>query len=162
ADRGGHAQGNHSALRSLEGGRRLHRAATARRGLGANHGDGTAMSVRERVARWPFWAMLRKEFIQMRRDRLTLAMMMGIPAIQLPPFGYAIRTEVRHLPMVVLDESQSPESRELVQTLINTGNFDLAGMVHDRNEIARDIGRGTARAAVVIPPEYQHDLKRGR
>ena len=120
------------------------------------------MRVRERVARWPFWAMLRKEFIQMRRDRLTLAMMMGIPAIQLALFGYAIRTEVRHLPMVVLDESQTPESRELVQTLVNTGNFDLAGMVHDRDAIARDIGRGTARAAVVIPPEYQHDLKRGR
>jgi len=120
------------------------------------------MSVRERVARWPFWAMLRKEFIQMRRDRLTLAMMMGIPAIQLALFGYAIRTEVRHLPMVVLDESQTPESRALVQTLVNTGNFDLAGMVHDRDAIARDIGRGTARAAVVIPPEYQHDLKRGR
>jgi len=120
------------------------------------------MRVRERVARWPFWAMLRKEFIQMRRDRLTLAMMMGIPAIQLALFGYAIRTEVRHLPMVVLDESQTPESRELVQALINTGNFDLAGMVHDREAIARDIGRGTARAAVVIPPEYQHDLKRGR
>jgi len=120
------------------------------------------MRVRERVARWPFWAMLRKEFIQMRRDRLTLAMMMGIPAIQLALFGYAIRTEVRHLPMVVLDESQTPESRELVQALINTGNFDLAGMVHDRDAIARDIGRGTARAAVVIPPEYQHDLKRGR
>jgi len=120
------------------------------------------MSFRERVARWPFWAMLRKEFIQMRRDRLTLAMMMGIPAIQLALFGYAIRTEVRHLPMVVLDESQSPESRELVQTLLNTQNFDLAGMVHDRDEIARDIGRGIARAAVVIPPEYQHDLKRGR
>jgi ABC-2 type transport system permease protein len=120
------------------------------------------MSVRERVARWPFWAMLRKEFIQMRRDRLTLAMMMGIPAIQLALFGYAIRTEVRHLPMVVLDESQSPESRALVQTLVNTGNFDLAGMVHDRDEITRAIGRGSARAAVVIPPEYQHDLKRGR
>src|SRR5262249_23814123 len=99
------------------------------------------MSVRERVARWPFWAMLRKEFIQMRRDRLTLRMRRGIPAIQLGFFGYAIRTEVRPLPMVVLDESQSPESRELVQTLVNTENFDLVGMVHDRDEIARAIGR---------------------
>ena len=54
-----------------------------------------------------FWAMLWKEFIQMRRDRFTLAMMIGIPAIQLVLFGYAIRTEVRHVPMVVLDESRS-------------------------------------------------------
>ena len=54
-----------------------------------------------------FWPMLWKEFIQMRRDRFTLAMMIGIPAIQLALFGYAIRTEVKHVPMVVLDESRS-------------------------------------------------------
>ena len=53
------------------------------------------MTRRERIARWPFWAMLRKEFIQMRRDRLTLGMMIGIPTIQLILFGYAIQTEDR-------------------------------------------------------------------
>ena len=68
----------------------------------------------DRIARWPFWAMLRKEFIQMRRDRLTLGMMIGIPAIQLALFGFAIRTEVRHLPTLVLDEARTRESRELV------------------------------------------------
>ena len=120
------------------------------------------MSVRERVVRWPFWAMLRKEFIQMRRDRLTLAMLIGIPTIQLALFGYAIQTEVRHLPTVVLDESQSPESRRLIQTMLNTENFDLVGMVHDRNELAAWIGRGAARAAIVIPPEFERDVKRGR
>ena len=116
----------------------------------------------ERIRRWPFWAMLRKEFIQMRRDRANLAMMIGIPAIQLALFGYAIQTEVRHLPTVVLDESASPESRGLVQAMINTGNFDLAGTVKDRNELAAVIGRGDARAGIVIPPEFQRDLKRGR
>ncbi len=114
------------------------------------------------IARWPIWPMLRKEFIQMRRDRLTLAMMMGIPALQLVLFGYAIQTEVRHLPTVVLDESQSPESRRLVQTMINTGNFDLVGTVADREELAAVIGRGKARAGIVIPPDFQEDLKRGR
>jgi ABC-2 type transport system permease protein len=49
----------------------------------------------ESVAGWPFWPMIRKEFTQMRRDRLTLAMMVGIPAIQLLLFGFAIQTEVR-------------------------------------------------------------------
>lgn len=115
-----------------------------------------------RVARWPFWAMLRKEFIQMRRDRLTLAMMIGIPAIQLMLFGYAIQTEVRHLPTVVLDESRSPESRRFVQAMLNTGNFDLAGTALDRAAVADAIERGTARAAIVIPPDFQRDLKRGR
>src|SRR5437867_11675640 len=99
------------------------------------------MSIRDQVVRWPFWAMLRKEFIQMRRDRLTLAMLIGIPTIQLALFGYAIQTEVRHLPTVVLDESNSPESRRLIQTMLNSGNFDLVGMVRDRNELAAIIGR---------------------
>ncbi|HLB55516.1 MAG TPA: ABC transporter permease [Gemmatimonadales bacterium] len=114
------------------------------------------------MARWPIWPMLRKEFIQMRRDRLTLAMMIGIPAIQLVLFGYAIQTEVRHLPTVVLDQSQSPESRRLIQAMINTGNFDLAGTVGDREAMAAAIGRGDARAGIVIPPDFQRDLKRGR
>jgi ABC-2 type transport system permease protein len=120
------------------------------------------VSAFERMARWPFWAMLRKEFIQMRRDRFTLGMMIGIPAIQLAMFGYAIQTEVRHLPTVVLDQSQSPESRRLVQTMLNTGNFDLAGIVRDRVEMARVIERGDARAGIVIPPDFERDIKRGR
>ncbi len=57
------------------------------------------------------WPMLWKELVQLRRDRFTLAMMLGIPAIQLVLFGYAIQTEVRHLATVVLDESRTPESR---------------------------------------------------
>src|SRR5256885_6392150 len=74
-----------------------------------------------------FSAMVSKEFIQMRRDRLTLMMMVGLPAIQLALFGYAIRTEVRHLPTVVLDESRTPQSRALIDAMRNTGNFDIVG-----------------------------------
>jgi ABC-2 type transport system permease protein len=120
------------------------------------------MSVRTDVARWPFWAMLKKEFIQMRRDRLTLAMMLGIPALQMALFGYAIQTEVRHLPTIVLDESRSAESRRFIHALFNTGNFDLHGFVDGRDEIERVLGRGDARAAVVIPPDFERDIKRGR
>ena len=81
------------------------------------------------IARWPIWSMLRKEFIQMRRDRLTLGMMIGIPALQLTLFGYAIQTEVRHLPTVMLDQSQSPESRRLIQGMIEAdgGNINMTG-----------------------------------
>jgi ABC-2 type transport system permease protein len=119
------------------------------------------MTTGGRIRRWPFWAMLRKEFIQMRRDRLTLAMMVGVPSIQLMLFGYAIQTEVRHLPTVVLDESRSPESRRFIQAMVKTGNFDLAGSVNDREAMAAIIGRGDARAAIVIPPDFQRDIKRG-
>jgi ABC-2 type transport system permease protein len=106
--------------------------------------------------------MLRKEFIQMRRDRLTLGMMIGIPAIQLALFGFAIRTEVRHLPTIVLDEARTRESRELIATLVNSSYFDIVTYVHSRHEIADLIGRGTAAAAVVIPFEFTRDLKRRR
>src|SRR5256885_13074366 len=106
--------------------------------------------------------MLWKEFIQMRRDRFTLAMLIGIPAIQLMLFGYAIRMEVRHLPMVVLDESRTAESRALVDVLRNTGNFDVVGAVASRDELRERIEGGTAHAGLVISPDYLTRLKRGR
>lgn len=108
----------------------------------------------------PFWPMLRKEFIQMRRDRLTLAMMVVLPGVQLAMFGYAIRTEVRHLPTVVLDESRSSESRALVRVMENTGNFRVIGAARDRGEIQRLIQGGTAHAAVIIPPDFMKRVRR--
>lgn len=113
-------------------------------------------------ARLAFWPMLRKEFIQMRRDRLTLAMMVGIPAIQLMLFGFAIRTEVRHLPTLVLDEARSSESRALVATLQNSTYFDVIAHIHSRAEAAAWIRRGDAAAAVIIPHDFTRDWKRGR
>jgi len=106
--------------------------------------------------------MLWKEAVQLRRDRFTLAMMLGIPAMQLILFGYAIRTEVRHLPTVVLDESHTPESRALVSVLRNTGNFDITEWVSSRAELADRIEGGKASAGLVIPRDYMRDIKRGR
>src|SRR5687767_652253 len=120
------------------------------------------MTLGARIMGLPLWPMLRKEFIQMRRDRLTLAMMVGIPAVQLALFGFAIRTEVRNLPTVVLDESRSAESRSLVSVMRNTGNFAVVAAVHDRRELAGWLASGDARAAVVIPPEFHRGIKRGR
>lgn len=115
-----------------------------------------------RIRRWPFWAMLWKEFVQLRRDRFTLAMMIGIPIVQIGLFGYAIQTEVRHLPTIVLDESHTAQSRELVQALENTGNFDIVADAVDRDDVREAIETGRARAAVVIPPDFARDLKRRR
>lgn len=108
------------------------------------------------------WPMLWKEFIQMRRDRLTLGMMVMIPAIQLMLFGFAIRTEVRNLPTVVLDEANTAQSRALAQRLFNTGNLQLAGTAADRDAAAFAIESGHARAALLIPPTFTADLKRRR
>ena len=121
------------------------------------------MSVRARIIAWPFWPMLRKEFIQMRRDRLTLALMVGVPAIQLLLFGFAIQTEVKNLPTVVFDESRTSESRALVAALENTHSFRLLPEpMASRAEVERTIVGGKARAAVIIPPTYARDLKRRR
>jgi ABC-2 type transport system permease protein len=120
------------------------------------------VSLFRRMREARFWPMLWKEFIQMRRDKLTLAVMTGLPAIQLVLFGYAIQTDVRHLKTVVLDESRSAESRALVAVMANTGNFDLVGPVGDRAALREAIESGVASAALVIPPDYERNIKRGR
>ncbi len=119
-------------------------------------------SPRVAIRQWALWPMLWKEFIQMRRDRLTLAMMVVIPIVQLLLFGYAIRTEVRHLPTLVLDEARSSDSRALISALEQTQNFRIIGAAASREEIAERVQRGEARAAVIIPPDYTRDVRRGR
>ncbi len=120
------------------------------------------MSLLQRIRESRFWPMLWKEFIQMRRDRLTFVMMTGLPAIQLVLFGYAIQTDVRHLKTVVLDESRTAESRALIAVVMNTGSFDRVGDVADRPALRRAIESGSASAALVIPPDYERNIKRGR
>jgi len=115
----------------------------------------------ERVQRWTVWPMLWKEFLQLRRDRLTFAMMTLLPAMQLLLFGYAVQTDVRRLPTVVVDESRSSESRALIRVLANTDNFTFVAALPDRASAKRWIERGAARVALVIPPEYQRNIGSG-
>ena len=109
-----------------------------------------------------FWPMFRKEFIQMRRDRLTLGIMVGIPVIQLLLFGFAIQTDVRNIPTVVLDESRTPASRDLIAAFQNTGNFRIVGHVDGRQALDGAIARGDAQAGIVVPNDYPRDLARRR
>lgn len=119
------------------------------------------MTFLQRLRRWTAWPMLWKEFLQLRRDRLTFALMTALPAIQLVLFGYAIQTDVRKLPTVVVDESRTSESRALVQVLQNTDNFTVVAAVPSRAVAKRWIERGAARVALVIPPEYQRNIRGG-
>jgi drug efflux transport system permease protein len=112
---------------------------------------------RERL-RSIFW----KEFIQMRRDRATLALLLGVPVMQLLLFGFAIRQEVRNLPTLVFDLSRTQESRALAQQFEATDNFHLRGEVDSYEGALKAIGAGRARAVLVIPESYARDLKRGR
>lgn len=106
-------------------------------------------------------AMVKKEFVQMRRDPATLRLMLVVPVMQLLIFGYAIRTDVRHLPMVVFDQSHTQQSRGFVQSLVATDNFALARDVHSYAEAIAAVDAGQARSAVVIPPDFARRLKRG-
>jgi len=114
------------------------------------------------VNRGRLGAIVWKEFVQMRRDKPTLAMMFGLPVLQLLLFGYAIRTDVRHLPLAVYDASRTIESRTLVEQLVGTGNFTVRLQVSSYDDVVRALDQGRVRAAVVIPTEYARDLSRGR
>ena len=107
------------------------------------------------------WPMLRKEFTQLRRDRLTFGMMFGIPLMQIVIFGYLVRTEVRNIPLAVLDDARSTESRELVQRLVNTHNFEVAGQIASRSDVDATLARGKVKAVIIIPPEFSRDIARG-
>jgi ABC-2 type transport system permease protein len=103
-----------------------------------------------------------KELLQLRRDRLTMAMMAVLPLVQLLLFGFAVNTDVRHIPTVVFDQDRSAESRDLARGLEATGFFDLAGQVTGYAEIERALRAGTVRAALVVPVHYATDLAAGR
>ena len=106
-------------------------------------------------------AMVRKEFVQMRRDPTTLRLMLVVPVMQLLIFGFAVRTDVRNLPTVIFDQSRSQESRAFVQSLVATDNFVVEREVHSYAEALEAVDAGRARAAVVFPPDYARSLKRG-
>jgi ABC-2 type transport system permease protein len=111
---------------------------------------------------WRSLVIAWKELLQLRRDRLTLAMMLALPVVQLLLFGYAINTDVRHLPMVVFDQDESAASRDLSRSLEATGFYDVRGGVRDYEEIDRAFRSGAARVALVVPPRYGADTGSGR
>jgi len=108
------------------------------------------------------WAVMVKELLQLRRDRLTLAMMAALPMVQLTLFGYAIDTDVRHIPTVVYDQDRSAQSRDFARSLEATGFYRLAGEVTDYDGIERALRGGTARVGLVVPAHWAADLARGR
>jgi ABC-2 type transport system permease protein len=106
-------------------------------------------------------AMILKEFVQMKRDRLTFAMMVGIPVIQLLLFGYAINSDPKHLPTAILSFDHSDFSRSLVVALQNTGYYRVVRIARSPEEVDRLLDRGEVLFAVTIPAGFARDLIRG-
>ncbi|MDF2501554.1 MAG: ybhS [Anaerosporomusa subterranea] len=108
------------------------------------------------------WALLTKEFIQMRRDRLTFGMMVMLPIIQLLLFGFAINTDVKHLSTIVFDQSLQQDSRDLLGALTASEYFDIKYAAKDFQEVTDSIERGKTKVGIIIPPDYAENLKHGR
>jgi ABC-2 type transport system permease protein len=112
-----------------------------------------------------FWrrtgAMLLKEFLQLRRDRLTLATMITIPLMQLLLFGYAINTMPRDLPTAVLLQENSDVGRSILKALENTRYFKVTRVVRDEAEFDRLLQSGTVLFAVEVPANFERALRRG-
>jgi len=112
-----------------------------------------------------FWrragAMLMKEFLQLRRDRVTFATMISIPIMQLVLFGYAINTLPRDLPTAVLVQESSDVSRTILKALENTRYFKVTRRVRDEAEFDRLMQSGQVLFGVEIPTNFERDVRRG-
>ncbi|MEO8428343.1 MAG: ABC transporter permease [Verrucomicrobiota bacterium] len=109
-----------------------------------------------------FNAILYKEFISMLRDPFTLFFMLFPPLIEMIAFGYALDNDVKHMATVVLNEDRTVESRQLLDSFVNTQTFRIVAEVESIDELAAVIRRGKAYVGIQIPPNFTRDLRAGR
>jgi ABC-2 type transport system permease protein len=117
------------------------------------------MSRRFSVSR--LWAIVVKEFIQMRRDRVTFGMMIGVPLIQLVLFGYAINADPKRLPTAVLLADYGPQGRTLLHAIRNSEYFEFKRELTSEQEGRDVLARGEVQFVVNIPQNFTRDLLRG-
>jgi ABC-2 type transport system permease protein len=107
------------------------------------------------------WAMLVKEFIQFKRDRVSFAMIIMIPLVQLMLFGYAINTNPRNLPTAVLMQESTDLSRSILAALENTKYFRVTQLPHSEAEVDELLASGTVLFAIEIPAKFERSVRRG-
>ncbi len=107
------------------------------------------------------WAVFIKEFQQMLRDRLTFAMAVGVPVMQLILFGYAINTDPKGLPTAIVSADAGPMARSLVTALQNTGYFKVVSQGTSQREADGLLAGGDVQFMIVIPPDFSRDVVRG-
>jgi len=111
------------------------------------------------VARW--WGIVTKEFLQLRRDRLTFGMVVGMPIIMLIVFGYAINTDPRHLHTAVLRGDQSEFTRSYLAAMRTSGYFEFVSQLESEEEARAALARGDVQFVVNIPADFTRKLLRG-
>jgi ABC-2 type transport system permease protein len=107
------------------------------------------------------WAIVLKEFIQMKRDRVTFAMMVGIPLMQLMLFGFAINNDPKHLPAAIRAADQGPFARTLVAALKSSGYFVLVREAATEAEAQQLLQLGEVQFVINIPEDFSRQLLRG-
>ena len=107
------------------------------------------------------WAVFIKEFQQMLRDRLTFAMAVGVPVMQLILFGYAINTDPKGLPTAIVAADAGPLARSLTSALQNTGYFKVVSQGTSQPEADAMLASGEVQFMIVIPPDFSRDVVRG-
>src|SRR6478672_4324279 len=107
------------------------------------------------------WAMLVKEFIQLKRDRVSFAMIIMIPLVQLLLFGYAINTTPHNLPTAVLMQERSDLSRSILAALENTKYFRVTQLPHSEAEVDQLLASGKVLFAIEIPANFERSVRRG-
>ncbi len=106
-------------------------------------------------------ALIRKETIQLLRDRRGWLLILGLPLIQLFLYAYAANTSVYHIPLAVADQSRDRKSREFIQALVNSQYFDVTLQLQSDAEVIDAIDKGEVRAGLVIPPGFATTTDRG-
>lgn len=110
-------------------------------------------------SRW--WGIILKEFLQLRRDRITFAMIIGIPIIQLTIFGFAINTDPKHLTTATIVADDSIFSRSLIASMKNTNYFNIVEKYRTEAEGRSALARGDVQFVVNIPADFSRKLLRG-
>jgi ABC-2 type transport system permease protein len=108
-----------------------------------------------------FWAVVLKEFVQMKRDRTTFAMMIGIPLVQLMVFGFAINSDPRHLPTALRSADQGPFARSFIEALRRSDYFTLVREADTEAEAAQMLQLGEVQFVINIPEDFTRRLLRG-
>lgn len=108
------------------------------------------------------WAIMLKELRQLRRDRITLAMIVGIPVMQLLLFGYAINLNLRHLDAGIADQANSAASRTLVQDMVATGVITPRAQAYTPDQLMEALRRGRISVGIVIPADFERRRYEGR
>jgi ABC-2 type transport system permease protein len=111
------------------------------------------------LSRW--WSIVLKEFLQLRRDRITFGMIIGVPIIQLTLFGFAINTDPKHLPTAVIMGDQSTFTRSFIAAMKNSDYFDIIESLPDEQAGRRALAQGRVQFVLTVPVDFSRRLLRG-